>query len=47
MKSWLQYNDIKMHSTQNERESVSAEKFIRTLNNKIYKYMTSISKNIL
>ena len=43
MKSWLQYNDIEMYSTHNEGESVVAERFIRTLKKKIYKYMTSIS----
>ena len=30
----------------NEGKSVIAERFIRTLKNKIYKYMTSISKNV-
>ena len=45
MKSWLQDNNIVMYSTVNERKSVLAERFIRTLKNKIYKYMTSISKN--
>ena len=35
-----------MYSTHNERKSVVAEKFIRTIKNKIYKYMTSISKNV-
>ena len=35
MKSWFQDNDIKMHSTHNERKSVIAERFIRTLMNKI------------
>ena len=44
-KKWLQNNDIAMYSTHNERKSVVAERFIRTLKNKIYKYMTSISKN--
>ena len=33
-----------MCSTHNEGKFVVAEKFIRTLKNKIYKYMTSISK---
>ena len=33
-----------MYSTNNEGKSVFAERFIRTLKNKIYKYMTSISK---
>ena len=35
-----------MYSTHNEGKSVVAEKFIETLNNKIYKYMTSVSKNV-
>ena len=35
-----------MYSTHNERKSVIAERSIRTLKNKIYKYMTSISKNV-
>ena len=39
-------NDIEMYSTHNERKSVIAEGFIRTLKNKIYKYMTSVSKNV-
>ena len=45
-KKWLQDNDIVMYSTHNEGKSVAAERFIRTLKNKIYKYMTSISKNV-
>ena len=35
-----------MYSTHNEGKSVVAERFIRTTRNKIYKYMTSISKNV-
>ena len=35
-----------MYSTNNEGKSVIAERFIMTLKNKIYKYITSISKNI-
>ena len=35
-----------MYSTHNEGKSVVAEKFIRTLKNKIYKHMTSVSKNV-
>ena len=35
-----------MYSTHNEEKYVAAERFIRTLKNKIYKYMTSISKNV-
>ena len=46
MKSWLEKIDIVMYSTYNEPKSVVAERFIRTLNNKIYKHMTSISKNV-
>ena len=45
-KKWLQGNDIVMYSTNNEGKSVVAERFIRTLKSKIYKYMTSISKNV-
>ena len=45
-KKGLQDNDIEMYSTYNESKSVVAERFIRTLKNKIYKYMTSISKNV-
>ena len=33
-----------MYSTHNEENSVVAERFIRTLKSKIYKYITSISK---
>ena len=46
MKSFLQNNDIEMYSTHNQGKSVIAKRFIRTLNDKIYKYMTSISKNV-
>ena len=35
-----------MYSTHNEGKSVIAERFIRILKNKTYKYMTSISKNV-
>ena len=35
-----------MYSTFNEGKSVFAERFIRTLKNKIYKHMTAISKNV-
>ena len=45
MKSWLEKNAIEIYSTQNKGKSVVAERFTRTLKNKIYKYMTSISKN--
>ena len=42
MKSWLEKNDIEIYSTHNERKSVIAERFIRTLKNEIYKYMILI-----
>ena len=35
-----------MYSTHNDGKSDVAERFIRTLKNKIYKYMTSKSKNV-
>ena len=35
-----------MYSTHNEEKSAVAERFIRTLKNKIYKHMTAISKNV-
>ena len=35
-----------MYSIHNEGKPVVAERFIKTLKNKIYKYMTSISKNV-
>ena len=45
-KKWLKDNDIEMYSTHNEGKSVVAERFIRTLKNKIYKHMTAVSKNV-
>ena len=44
-KKWLN-NDIEMYWIHNEGKSVVAERFIKSLKNKIYKYMTSISKNM-
>ena len=35
-----------MYSTYNEGKSVVAERIIRTLKNKIFKYMTAVSKNV-
>ena len=46
MKSFLQNNNTEMYSMYNERKSIIAERCIRTLNNKIFNYMTSISKNV-
>ena len=45
-KSWLQDNDIELYSTHNEGKFVVAEIFIKTLKNKIYKYMTSVSQKV-
>ena len=42
MKSFLKNNNMEMYSTHKEAKSVVAARFIRTLKNKIYKYMTSI-----
>ena len=35
-----------MYSKINEGKSVIAERFVKTLTNKIYKYMAAISKNV-
>ena len=46
MKSWLEKNAIEMHSTYNKEKSVVAEEPIKTLKNKIYKFMTATSRNV-
>ena len=45
-KRWLSSNDISMFSTYNENKSVVAERFIRTLKNKLCKHMTATGKNV-
>ena len=35
-----------MHSTHNEEKSVIAQRFIKIIENRIYKYMNSVSKNV-
>ena len=45
-KKWLSDNNIIMYSTYNEVKSVVAERFIRTLKNKLYKHMTATGKNV-
>ena len=45
-KDFLKINNIEMYSTCNEGKSVVAERFIRTLKNKIFKYVVAISKNV-
>ena len=39
-------NDIEMYSIHNEGKFVVTERFIRALENKIYKYMISVSKSV-
>ena len=46
MKSWFENNDIEIYLTHNEGKSVVAERFLRTLKNKICKHMTALSKNV-
>ena len=45
-RDFLKINNIEMYSTHNEGKSVVAERFIKTLKNKILKHMTAISKDI-
>ena len=45
-KKLLKDNSVEIYSTDNIDKSVIAERFIRTIRIKIYKYMTSISKNV-
>ena len=45
-RKWLKDNDFEMYSVHNEGKSFVAERFIKTLKTKIYKYMTSVSKNL-
>ena len=45
-KKWLSDNDIIMYSTFNEGKSRAAERFIRTLKNKLYKHMMATGKNV-
>ena len=43
-KRFLKINNIEIYSTYNEGKYVVAERFIRTLKNKIFKQMTAVSK---
>ena len=45
-KKCLKDNDTEMYYIHNERKSVVAERFMRTLKTKICKYMAAISKNV-
>ena len=42
----IESNNIELYSIHNERKFAVAERFIKTLKNKIYKHMTAISKNV-
>ena len=46
LRKWLKNNDIEMYSIHNEGKSVVAERFMRTLRTKIYKYMISVSEEV-
>ena len=38
--------DVKIYSTYNDGKLVAAERFIKTLKGKTYKYMASLSKSV-
>ena len=42
----MQDNDIEIYLTHNEGKCVVAERFMKTLKSKIYRYMTSKPKNV-
>ena len=46
MKSWLEKTVMEMYSIHDEGNLVDAERFVRSLKNKIYKRMASISKDV-
>ena len=46
LKRFLKINNIEVYSTHNKGKSVVAQRFIRTLKNKIFKHMTAVSKNV-
>ena len=45
-KKWLKGYHIEMYSIHNEGKSDVAERYIRKFKTKIFKYMTSVSKNV-
>ena len=45
-KKWLKDKGLKMYSIHDKGKSDAAERFIRTSKTKIYKCMTSVSKNV-
>ena len=46
MKWFLPNNDIEVYSSPNKGKSVAAKRCVRTLKNKIHKYITSLPKNV-
>ena len=46
LKRSLKINNVEMYSAYNEGKSVDAERFIRTLKNKIFQHMTAFSNNV-
>ena len=46
LKRFLKINNIEMYSTYNEGKYAVAERFIRTLKNKIFKHMAAVSRNV-
>ena len=44
--SWYPQYQYYLYATYNELKSVVAERFIRTLKNKIYKHIAAVSKNV-
>ena len=46
IKSWLENSAIEIYSTHNDEKSVIAQRLIRTLKNKVCKYIISISTNV-
>ena len=46
-KRFLKTNSIEMYSTYNEGKSIVAERFIRTLKNKIFKHLAAVPKKCL
>ena len=46
MKSLVETNDIEIYSARNKGKYVVAERFMITIKNKFYKYMTLFSKNV-
>ena len=47
VKSWSLDNDIEMYTIHNEEISIVCERSIRNFKNKIYKYMTLVSKKCI